>query len=299
VLDALTARPALAALAGALTIAFSAILVDLANVSPSTAAVFRCAYALPVLAVLAWFERRRHGPPPAGSWPRATAAGAFFAADLILWHHAIADVGAGLATVLANLQVVLVAVAAWVLLGERPSGRILLAVPLVFAGAVLISGVVGHHAFGEDPARGALFGVLTGVAYSGFILVLRDMGRDLRRPAGPLFAATLMATLFATAAGALLGELDLAPSWPAHGWLVTLALTSQVLGWLLIAIALPRLPASMTSIVLTVQPVGSVLLGIVLLSEDPAPLQLAGVAVVVAGIVVATRRGPRPAESPA
>ena len=86
-----------------------------------------------------------------------------------------------------------------------------------------------------------------------------------------------MATLVAIAAGALLGELDLAPSWPAHGWLVTLALTSQVLGWLLIAIALPRLPASLTSIVLTVQPVGSVLLGIVLLGEDPAPLQLAGV----------------------
>jgi len=284
-------RPALAALAGALTIAFSAILVDLAAVSPSTAAVFRCAYALPVLGALAYAEHRRHGPPPAGSWWRAAAAGAFFAADLILWHHAIADVGAGLATVLANLQVVLVAVAAWKLLGERPSGRVALAVPLVFGGAILISGVVGDGAYGADPARGALFGVLTGVAYTGFILVLRDMGRDLRRPAGPLFAATLMATIVAIPVGAALGELDLAPSWPAHGWLVTLALSSQVVGWLLIAIALPRLPASLTSIVLTVQPVGSVLLGIVLLGEDPAPLQLAGVVVIVAGIVVATRRG--------
>lgn len=291
IIERFAERPALAALAGALTIAFSAILVDLAGVSPSTAAVFRCAYALPVLGALAYAEHRRYGPPPAGNWWRAGAAGAFFAADLILWHHAIADVGAGLATVLANLQVVLVAVAAWLLLGERPSGRVALAVPLVFGGAILISGIAGEGAYGADPARGALFGVLTGVAYTGFILVLRDMGRDLRRPAGPLFAATLMATLVATVAGALLGELDLAPSWPAHGWLVTLALSSQVVGWLLIAIALPRLPASLTSIVLTVQPVGSVLLGIVLLGEDPAPLQLAGVVVIVAGIVVATRRG--------
>jgi drug/metabolite transporter (DMT)-like permease len=117
------------------------------------------------------------------------------------------------------------------------------------------------------------------------------MGRDLRRPAGPLFAATLVATFVAAAAGALLGEADFAPSWPSHGWLVTLGLTSQVLGWLLIAVALPRLPASLTSVVLTVQPVGSVLLGIVLLGEDPAALQLAGVAVIVAGIVIATRRG--------
>lgn len=253
--------------------------------------MFRCAYALPVLAGLALLERRRHGPAPRESWRYAALAGAFFAADLILWHHSIADVGAGLSTVLANLQVVLVAVAAWVLLGERPSGRVAAAVPLVFVGAVLISGVIGDGAFGSDPTRGALFGVLTAVAYTGFILVLRAGSRDLRRPAGPLFAATLVATVVATAAGALLGEVDLVPSWPAHGWLVTLALTSQVFGWLLITIALPRLPASLTSVVLTVQPVGSVVLGIILLGEDPAPLQLAGVCVVVAGIIVATRRG--------
>jgi drug/metabolite transporter (DMT)-like permease len=254
--------------------------------------VFRCGYALPVLALLALRERRRFGPPPRAHRRYAAAGGAFFAADLILWHHAIADVGAGLATVLGNLQVVLVAVAAWVLLGERPSARVALAVPLVFAGAVLISGVVGSGAYGADPALGALYGVLTAVAYTGFILVLREAGRDLRRPAGPLFAATLVATVVAIAAGALLGEVDLVPAWPSHGWLATLALTSQVLGWLLIAVALPRLPASLTSVVLTVQPVGSVLLGIVLLGEEPAPLQLAGVAVIVVGIVVATRRAP-------
>ena len=257
--------------------------------------MFRCGYALPVLGALAYRERRRFGPPPPRHWRYAIAAGAFFAADLILWHHAIGDVGAGLATTLANLQVVLVALAAWALLGERPSARVALAVPLVFAGAVLISGVIGEGAYGDDPALGALYGVLTAVAYTGFILVLREAGRDLRRPAGPLFEATLVATGVAIVAGALLGEVDLVPSWPAHGWLITLALTSQVLGWLLIAVALPRLPASLTSVVLTVQPVGSVVLGIVLLGEDPAPLQLSGVAVIVAGILVATRRAAPPA----
>ena len=58
-------RPGLAAVAGALTIAFSAILVKLAEVSPSTAAIFRCAYALPVLGALALWEDRRFGPRPA------------------------------------------------------------------------------------------------------------------------------------------------------------------------------------------------------------------------------------------
>ena len=247
-----------------------------------------------MLGALAYRERRRFGPPPPRHWRYAGVAGAFFAADLILWHYAIGDVGAGLATTLANLQVVLVALAAWALLGERPARNVALAVPLVFGGAVLISGVIGEGAYGDDPALGALYGVLTAVAYTGFMLVLREAGRDLRRPAGPLFEATLVATGVAIVAGALIGDVDLQPSWPAHGWLLTLALTSQVLGWLLIAVALPRLPASLTSIVLTVQPVGSVVLGIVLLGEDPAALQLVGVAVIVAGIVVATRRAPAP-----
>lgn len=48
-------RPVLAGVLGALVIAFSAILVDLAKVSPSAAAVYRCAYALPALGALAWW----------------------------------------------------------------------------------------------------------------------------------------------------------------------------------------------------------------------------------------------------
>ena len=95
-------RPVLAAVLGALTIAGSAVLVRLADVPPSTAAFFRCAYALPPLALLAYYERRRYGPRPASQVRLASFAGVFFAADLILWHHAINNVGAGLATVLGN-----------------------------------------------------------------------------------------------------------------------------------------------------------------------------------------------------
>jgi hypothetical protein len=45
-LAALVERPRAMAVAGALTIAFSAILVKQSGVSPSTAAIFRCAYAV-------------------------------------------------------------------------------------------------------------------------------------------------------------------------------------------------------------------------------------------------------------
>jgi drug/metabolite transporter (DMT)-like permease len=288
-LAALAARPRAMAVAGALTIAFSAILVKQSGVSPSTAAIFRCAYAVPVLGALAWREDRRLGPRERRDRVLAAVAGIFFAADLIFWHHAIEDVGAGLSTVLGNLQVAFVPLAAWLVLGERPGARVLATLPLVLSGVLLISGALEQGAYGDDPTQGVIFGVATGVTYAGFILVLRAGGGDLRRPAGALFDATWVAAVAAVAAGAVVGDADLIPTWPAHVWLITLALSSQVVGWLLITSSLPRLPAALTSLLLTIQPVASVMLGAALFGEDPSALQLVGVAAILAGLVLVAR----------
>jgi drug/metabolite transporter (DMT)-like permease len=287
-------RPVAFALAGALTIAFSAILVRLSHASPETAAFFRCAFAVPLLGLLAWRERRRMGPRGARERRLAALAGLFFAADLIFWHHAIEDVGAGLATVLGNLQVVVVAYAAWAVLGERPSARVVAAVPIVLCGVVLISGVLEHGAYGQNPARGVLFGALTSIAYAAFLLLLRSANAGERRPAGPLFDATLVAAIACLPAGWAIGTLDLTPDARATFWLAVLALTSQVLGWMLISVSLPRLPAALASVLLFIQPVGSVLLGMLILGESPSALQLAGVAVILGGVGVATLPGRRP-----
>lgn len=288
--EPLARRPLAAAVLGALIIAVSAILVRKANVEPSTAAFFRCAYALPPLALLAWLEGRRYGPRRAGQRRLALIAGFFFALDLILWHHAIDAVGAGLATVLGNTQVVMVPLIAWLVLSERPSARVAAAVPVVLFGVVLISGVIGGGAFGDDPLLGVVFGLATGIAYAGFLLILRRGNADSRRPAGPLFDATASAAAFCLLIGFPLGEIDLVPSLPAHAWLLLLALGVQVVGWLVISVSLPRLPAALTSVVLTIQPVGSVVLGILLLAEAPSQFQLLGTLCILAGLAIATLR---------
>ena len=285
---ALTDRPVLAAAAGAGCIASSATLVRLADTAPATAATFRCLYALPVLALLMLREDRRYGTRSARERWLALGAGVFFALDLVLWHHAIASVGAGIATVLGNLQVVFVGIIAWWLLHERPSARLVAAVPVVLVGVVLISGVVGSGAYGEDPALGVVFGVGTSIAYAGFLLLLRQGSRDLRRAAGPLFDATLVGAVLSAAMGPWVGGVDLTPSWPAHGWLVMLAITSQVVGWLLIAVSLPRVPAALTSVILLLQPVASVALSAAVLDERPSSVQLLGCLIVLVGVVAAT-----------
>ena len=284
----LARRPGFTVLVGAVAIAFSAILFRLAHVSPSTGAFFRCFWALPALWLVARWERRRWGARARRARLYAAAAGLFFAADLILWHNAIDLVGAGLGTVLGNTQVVLVGLVAWLLLGETPRRSSLAAIPVVAAGVVLVSGVLEQGAYGSNPGLGVVYGLGTGLAYTGFLLVLRQGQAGVVGPAGPLFDATLVCAAVCALAGWAIGDLDLTPSWSATGWLVLLALVAQVLGWLLIAISLPRLPAVVTSVSLTLQPVCSVLFAALILGESPSRLQLAGAAAIVVGLAVAS-----------
>ncbi|MFI6791518.1 DMT family transporter [Nonomuraea sp. NPDC050383] len=286
-------RIVLVAIAGALIISTSAPLVRLADVAPATSAFFRCAYAVPPMVVLAWLERRRLGPLPRRAVAVAWAAGLLFALDLLFWHHAIAYVGAGLATVLGNLQVFIVAFAAWALFRERPSGRLMVACPVVFAGVALISGVFDSAAYGSDPVMGVLAGVATSVSYAGFLLLMKGASQ---RAAGPLAHATAVAAVVIAALSPVFGGADLTPSWPAHGWLLVLALGPQVLGWSLITYTLPKQPAALTALLLLVQPLTTVALSAATLGERPSPLQLAGCAVIVLGVLYGSR-GAQPART--
>jgi drug/metabolite transporter (DMT)-like permease len=287
-LDAIARRPRLAVLIGAMFISFSGIFYRYAEVSPSTGTVFRCLFGLPVLLGVAYLERRRFGPMPFATFRLAAIAGIFFAGDLTFWHHAIEAVGAGLATVLGNLQVLVVGFVAWAVLGERPSRSILIALPVVLAGVVLISGAVGSDAYGAAPALGVVLGLMTALCYSGYLIVIRRGGRDLRRPAGPVAVATASTAVVAALFGLLVGDLDVTPAPASLGWLALLGLMSQSLGYLIISISLPRLPAVVTSIILLAQPVVTVGLTIVLLGETPSATQLAGVGLVIGGIALAT-----------
>ncbi|MDQ3765963.1 MAG: DMT family transporter [Actinomycetota bacterium] len=282
-------NPVLTAAAGALCIASSAVLVRLSDASPVTVAVFRCLYALPLLGLLALWEDRRFGPLPKRARRLAWIAGIFFGLDLVLWHHAIAAVGAGLATVLGNLQVLIVGFAAWALLSERPNRGLFIAVPIVLVGVTLISGVFGAEAYGENPVAGAVYGALTSIAYAVFILVLRQGAKELRRGAGPLFHATAVAAVASAIYGALVGQLEAPATWASHGWLAALALAAQVAGWLLISVSLPRLPAAVTSVILLLQPVGAMVLARVVLDEVPSVVQLSGAVLILVGVIIATR----------
>jgi len=297
-LSALGRHPELSVFIGALALAFSGILFRLSHTSPETGAFFRCLFALPPLFALMWWEQRRWGRRDVRQRSWAWVAGVFFAADLLFWHHAILFVGAGLATVLSNTQVVLVAALAWLVFSERPHRLVLASIPVVSIGVVLVSGLLESGAYGANPARGTVFGLLTGLSYAVFLLVMRRGQRGVIGPGGPLFDATLSCAVVCFVTGLAVGDLDLTPSGASLAWLVLLALLTQVVGWVLVSISLPRLPAAVTSVSLTFQPVCAVLFAAAILGESPSTLQLLGAATILVGLAASALSRRRPVAEP-
>ncbi len=288
----------LAALAGALAISFSAILYGLAEVSPATGAFFRAAYAVPVLFVI-WWPRRGHDRRSVNKRLVAFGAGVVLGLDVVVWHISIEYIGAGLSTLIANSQVLIVAVTAWLMYSEKPSRQVMIAIPLVLTGVALVSGLGRGDSFGSNPVLGSLLALVSALFYAAFIIGFRS-SNDIRAPsAGPLMEASAGAALAALLAAGLGGGIQFAPTWPAHGWLLALALSSQVLGWLLIGYALPRIPAVETATIILMQPVLTMIWGALIFSERPSAIQLVGAALVLSGVgyvaIAGAKRSPEPA----
>jgi drug/metabolite transporter (DMT)-like permease len=273
----------LAALAGAVTISFSAIFFALSEVSPITGAFYRGAYAVPVLAVL-WLLRRRQDDRPMSMRWVALGAGLSLGADVVAWHTSIDYIGTGLATLLANTQVVFVALGAWVLLGERPRKSTLTAIPVILGGVALVSGLGQGGAFGDDPLRGTLLALVAALFYAVFLLGFRHSNQRRVPPAGPLLEATIGAVVASLAIGVFAGGIDFGFDWQSHRWLLALALGAQVGGWLMIAYALPRLPAVETATIVLLQPAMTLAWGALIFDERPSTIQWVGVAVVLSGV---------------
>jgi len=273
------------ALLGVLSISFSAVFIRLAQVSPVTATLYRAVYAIPVLAII-WLTDQRHASRPRRERLLAFLSGLFLAADLDLWHESIGLIGAGLGTVIPNVQIVFVALVAWMQYGERPRVRTMAIVGVVLVGVALTSGLGRNDSYGTLPGTGVALGVAAGLCYAVFLLVFRASNRALAPPAGPLLDATVGMAVGALLSAGFDHQFTLAVSPQAHVWLAALALVSQVVGWLCIATALPRLPAVETSVLLLVQPVFAIGWGVMFFGERMSSLQWFGSTIVLVGVAV-------------
>jgi drug/metabolite transporter (DMT)-like permease len=273
---------------GATSLSASAVLLGLADTTPATATAARSLLALPVIAALGCRESRRAGVLEVRERISAVICGVLFAGDMLWWTQAIPEVGAGLSTVLVNTQVVIVPLLAWLVDRERSGPRFVWSLPVILVGVLCAGGIFEHGVKGTDPARGTLHAILAAVCYSGFLFLLRRGGRG-GRPLQMYSVVLASAAATSVVIGRVTSSLQ-PPHGSAIGWLVLVAITGQLVGWLLVALHGPGVSADVSSALLLITPVGALTLGALVLHERPSPLQLAGCALVLVASYWGTAR---------
>lgn len=294
-------HPRLGAALGAMAISQSSPLAKLSGASPAVVTLFRGAVALPFLALLA----RREGHAPARR-DRALAvlAGGLFALDLQCFHISIPLLGVALATVVPNAQVFIVGLFA-ALAGERTPGRAIVAIPCALIGLLMLARVVDPFgggvistavvSAGSDPALGVLWGIGAAAFYGLYLIITRRISTSSTGSSavGPftMLRDSALGTIAVSLLLALLSGSLLPPQvWPGVGWLVLLALMSQVLGYPLINASIPHLPSVVGSVLLFVQPLMTLVAGVIIFGEIPTPGQLVGALILFGGVLVAARK---------
>jgi drug/metabolite transporter (DMT)-like permease len=283
-LDRTTRNAFVLLVVGALAIGFSPIFVRLSDLGPAATAFWRIFLALPVFALGVSGEARR--PTSLRDHLGLALAGFCFAGDLAVWHWSIRLTSVANSTLLANVAPLFVSLISWAALGERFSRGFVGSMAVAFVGVVALMG--GDLELGARYLAGDGLGLITAMFLSGYLLTVKRLRASFS-------TATIMAYSGATTALLLLlvtlvsGEGLIAPGW--HGWVVLLglALISHAGGQGSIAYALAHLPAAFSSLVMLIEPAAAALFAWILLAEPMSPLQIAGGAIVLIGIVLARR----------
>ena len=245
---------------------------------------YRLFFAAIMLTIPVWLvkTRREVQPSAKGGMKWAVLGGLVFAANISLWCSALNFTTASAVTLLDNTAPVWVGLIGWMFLKERQPWQYWLGLLITIGGAGIMVGWDILYSSGQQ-STGNLIGIASGMSYALYILITQQARRymsslryswlvSLSGSAGLFIAAWVM--------GLFCEPLPLNSLF----MIFLMALTSQVIAWVLVNHALGKLPASAASVALVGQPVVTTLLGIVILDEVPSSLQLVGALVCLVGI---------------
>lgn len=276
-----------ALIGGNAALALGPWLVRLTDTGPVAAGFWRMLLPLPLFAWLAWRERATWTASARTVW-LLLAAGAFFAADLASWHIGIEQTRLGNATLFGNAGSLLLVIWGVIALRRAPSRPEILALAAAFGGAAILLG--RSLEISTTSLIGDLLCLLAGVFYV-FYLVPAQRARET------LGQWSVLALVCAAAAPPLLlialvrGE----PVLPgASGWLpvVALAISSQIVGQGLLVFALKHFSPLIIGMALLTQPALAAVVGWLAFGETLGALDLAGMALVSAALVLARAKAP-------
>ncbi|HVE48806.1 MAG TPA: DMT family transporter [Casimicrobiaceae bacterium] len=287
------------AVIGVLGFSFKAILVKLAYAAhpvldAATLLTWRMIYAAPLFTLMAWFAERQPGAIRMQRRDVLTVIGLGFIGYYLSSYLDFA----GLHYITASLErlIVFTYPAIVVLLSafiyRKPvTRRTLIALVLCYIGVVL---VFLHDLrvadSGRDVALGGFLVFMSAILYAIYLVFA---GPAIARLGSQRFIAWAMLTssVFVFGQFALIHPITSLAIPPAVHWLsLTMAVFSTVLPTWLMAEALKRIGASRASIVGSLGPVFTIGFGAMLLDEPMHAIQLAGAALVLAGVWQVTQK---------
>lgn len=277
-------RIVLQVLTGAFIISFSAVWVKLAEVAPATSALYRVFFGFLFLFVAAFWQKEIR-IIPARNLYWILLCGIIFGIDLLCWHKSIFFIGPGLSTVIGNFQVFLLAAVGILFFGEKIRLRFLFAIPIAVLGLFLVVGI-DANTLNREYKAGIYFALLTALFYAGFIICLRKIHSDQNQPSFfySLMLISFVATIFLALEMVLSDNPFTIPDIRNLAILLSLAFFSQVLGWLLITNAMPKIRTSLTGFILLLQPALSFIWDVLFFSRPTDLINWLGVIITLAAI---------------
>lgn len=222
--------------------------------------------------------------------PIALLAGIAFATDLFCWHRSIIYLGPGLATLLVNLQVLLVAAYGMISKQELPRKSFWLAAPLALMGLALI--VSGSTLPRQQVLPGVLLGLGAALAYSTFLVLLRQIERqpdiDSRNT---ILQVSLSAAVLSGLASIVQGKALLIPDTRALLYLMAYGFVIQGLAWTLIARGFKKVPGWQASIILLLQPILALCWDVLLFQRTLNPIEIMGLGLTLFAIYLSLQPG--------
>lgn len=302
---------------GIFCLAFSGPLVKLSNFEPSTSAILRVSIGFLALLPFAIREIKKIGSLNKSGIILSVLAGLFLGIDFTAWNYSIYYVGSGIASILLNLQIIILPALAGLFDRERIPKIYFILAPIMIFGVIMTGGVFNSAGPADGPATvygmniavlGTIAGALSGICYGIYLYTSRKASKVNRgqivQPMLYASAAQVVAPLFFMlffsdrgfdlTHGVLvnnqlpmnpetaLGDPITAMNWI---WVLVLGVFGQAVAWTFVQYGSVKLDSTIVAGLLLLSPVSTVaIIAVLLFGEIPSFLQILGVVIVLGAV---------------
>ncbi|WP_432362063.1 DMT family transporter [Sporosarcina sp. UB5] len=302
---------------GIMALAFTAPWVKQSNFEPATSVILRVGLGIIFLLPFVFSEMKKLGKLNKSGITLSLIAGFFLGIDFTAWNYSIFYVGSGIASILLNLQIIILPALAFLFDRERIPKSFFIVAPVMILGVLLAGGIFnGADPTTEGPTTvyginlavlGTIAGSISGICYGIYLYTSRKAGRvnsgQIVQPMVWAGVAQLIAPViflfisgrgFDLTHGVLVnGQLPMNPETtlgdPITGmnwfWMIVLASLGQAIAWTFVQYGAVRLDPTIVAGLLLLSPISTVaIIAVLLFGEVPSTIQIVGVILVLAAV---------------